>query len=169
MADVSSRTPGKVLRIVGPVLVGVLAGILVPHFWSSGSFRPHYQLRMYVAGVAGVIDGAPVRIDGITVGSVSSVQSSDAATSPDRSIELILTIEKRYQDRIRSDSVASFMTEGLLGNRYVGITRGFHGNVLPPDGEVAAIPERVGDEKAILDVMKLMHDQSTQKNGSGDK
>jgi ABC-type transporter Mla subunit MlaD len=172
MADITIRISGKTQKIVAVVLGGMFAAILVVHFWSSGSFRPHYLLRMYVARAAGVTEGSAVRIDGIDVGSVSAVKSSDAATSPDRSIELILKIEKRYQDRIRSDSAAFFLTEGLTGNRYVTITRGFRGSILPPDGEVTAASERMWNEKDTLDALdtlKLIPSQSAKKNGSGDK
>jgi ABC-type transporter Mla subunit MlaD len=172
MPDITIRISGKAQKIVGVVLGGMLAAILLAHLWSSGSFRPHYLLRMYVAHVAGVTEGSAVRIDGIDVGSVSAVKSSDAAASPDRSIELTLKIEKRYQDRIRSDSAASFLTEGLMGKRYVTITRGFRGSILPPDGEVASIAERVWNEKdtlATLDALKLILSQSAKKNSPGDK
>jgi ABC-type transporter Mla subunit MlaD len=172
MADITIRISGKTQKILGVVLGGILAAILIVHLCLSGSFRPHYLLRVYVARVAGVTEGSAVRIDGIDVGSVSALKSSEAATSPDRSIELILKIEKRYQDRIRSDSAASFLTEGLMGNRYVTITRGFRGSILPPDGEVTATPERIWNEKdtlAVSDALKLILAQSAKKNGSGDK
>jgi len=100
---------------------------------------------------------------------VRDVKSADGATSLDRSVELILRIEKRYQDRIRSDSRASFLTEGLLGKRYVNITRGFHGDVIPPDGEVTAIPERVGNQTDILDGLIKVLSQLKTSSGPRDK
>ncbi len=49
-------------------------------------------------------------------------------------------MEKRDQDAIRSDSNASLMTEGLLGNRYVSISRGFKGTVIKTGGEIPSKP-----------------------------
>jgi ABC-type transporter Mla subunit MlaD len=61
-------------------------------------------------------------MDGITVGRVAQVRlgprSADGTLNPDRSIEVVLNIEKRYQHEILSDSRATVETEGLLGNPF---------------------------------------------------
>jgi len=53
---------------------------------------------------------------------------------------LVLQVEKRDREAIRSDSNASLTTEGLLGNRYVSISRGFKGTVIQPGGEIPSKP-----------------------------
>ena len=77
-----------------------------------------------------------------------------------RSIEVDLRIQKSAQDYIRTDSSAGLITEGLLGNRYVDIDRGFVGGVLQNDQE---IPGR--EEKALKEVVErsadLMEDLSS--------
>ncbi len=45
-----------------------------------------------------------------------------------QSITLVLRIDRKYQDQIpRPISSASLVTQGLLGDRYVSITRGLSG------------------------------------------
>jgi phospholipid/cholesterol/gamma-HCH transport system substrate-binding protein len=56
--------------------------------------------------------------------------------SRQRNVEVVMRIDKRYKDEILSDSRASLVTEGLLGNRYVRITRGVSGTALDAKGEV---------------------------------
>lgn len=62
---------------------------------------------------------APVKIAGVRIGSVSSVQ-----LEPDKLDALVtLSIDKRYHD-IPDDSSAVIFTSGLLGDQYVGIQPG---------------------------------------------
>ena len=74
-------------------------------------------------------------------------------TSKDRNIEVDLRLQKTFETYIRSDSSAGLITEGLLGNRYVDIDRGYVGRVLQNDEE---IPGR--EEKALKEVVERSAD-----------
>ena len=138
MAEITIRISDKVLKIAGIVLGGISLVWLGLYLWSSGFFLPKYRLRMHVSEAAGLAVGAPVRLDGIDVGTVDAINLAGASATPERRIELVLRIEKRHQDKIRTDSTATLITEGLLGSRYVSIHRGFSGSPIPPGGEIAA-------------------------------
>ncbi len=60
-----------------------------------------------------------------------------------------MRVDNRYQTDILTDSTASLVTEGLLGNRYVNITRGFTG---APIGDAGVIPG--AEEKAMKEVVE---------------
>src|SRR5260370_14452484 len=60
-----------------------------------------------------------------------------------------MRVDRRYQSDILTDSTASLVTEGLLGNRYVNITRGFTGT---PLGDAGVIPG--AEEKAMKEVVE---------------
>ncbi len=45
-------------------------------------------------------------------------------TDPSKAVEIDMKIASKYQDQIRTDSVATIETVGLLGESYVDITRG---------------------------------------------
>jgi phospholipid/cholesterol/gamma-HCH transport system substrate-binding protein len=140
MAEITIRVSDRTLKITGIFLGGtVLVGIFF-YLWSSGVFVPKYRLRIYVPEAAGVTVGAPIRLDGIEVGAVDRVKLAQAPANTERRIELVLRLEKRYQNEIRSDSNATLITEGLLGNRYVSIQRGFDGSPIGPDGEITVVP-----------------------------
>ncbi len=134
------------LRVGMLVLVGMFV-IAVGIFYVTGpgSFAAKYRLRTYLPEVEGLNIGAPVRLDGLEVGNVDSIRMSPRAApgklDRSRNIELVLRIEKRYQDEIRTDSNARLITEGLLGNRYVSIQRGITGTPLPGESELKGIED----------------------------
>ncbi len=142
------------LRVGLFVMVGVVI-LAVAIFYVTGAdfLGAKYRLRTYLPEVEGLTVGAPVRLDGVEIGNVDAIRLAprDPGKPPDpeRSIELVLRIAKRFQRDIRTDSTASLITEGLLGNRYVSIHRGFTGAVLTEGKEV---PGR--EEKAMKQIVE---------------
>src|SRR5262249_32656859 len=146
------------LRVGLFVLVGLLvlaAGIF--YVTGAGAFGPKYRLRTELPEVSGLSTGAPVRIDGVEVGNVEKITIVPrvAGKMPDKnkSIEVVMRVSRDYQRDILTDSTASLVTEGLLGNRYVNITRGFSGTQVQNDGEIPGAPE-----KAIKEVVERSAD-----------
>jgi len=142
MADITIRIPDRAVKAaaVGVGAVFLLWG--VSQLWASGMFRPKYQVEMFVPDSVGIQVGAPVRVDGVSVGRVSAVSLAANPADSNRRIEVVLRIEKRFEDLIRNDSTASLFTEGLLGVRYVNIQRGFGSSPVPPGGEIRAVPAK---------------------------
>jgi phospholipid/cholesterol/gamma-HCH transport system substrate-binding protein len=124
----------------------VLAGLFVIavgifYVTGGGFLGPKYRLITYLPEVDGVTSGAPVRLDGVDIGNVQTVILTPHPSDRMHSITLVMRIDKKFQDQIRTDSTASLITEGLLGNRYVTITRGLTGQVIPPGGVVPGTEE----------------------------
>jgi phospholipid/cholesterol/gamma-HCH transport system substrate-binding protein len=123
-------------------------------FYVTGgqALGPKYRLKTYLPEVAGLTNGAPVRVDGVEVGNVENIRLLPrTGKTPDRNknIEVTMRVDRRYQDDILTDSTASLVTEGLLGNRYVNITRGFTGTSI---GDAGVIPG--AEEKAMKEVVE---------------
>jgi phospholipid/cholesterol/gamma-HCH transport system substrate-binding protein len=123
---------------VGVFVVVALLIIMVGIFYvtGAGSFGPKYHLITYLPEVDELQTGAPVTLDGIEVGSVESLRLTPNPPDHLHNITLGLSIGKKFEDQIRTDSSATLVTAGLLGDRYVTITRGITGTVIPPGGEV---------------------------------
>jgi phospholipid/cholesterol/gamma-HCH transport system substrate-binding protein len=111
---------------------------------SEGMLSPKYRLVSYVGEIGDLRTGADVTLDGIVIGDVEDyrVNPADQPANPNRSIEIIMRINKKFQQDIRTDSLLTLDTEGLMGNRYVNITRGFTGTMLAANQEVPSQEEK---------------------------
>jgi phospholipid/cholesterol/gamma-HCH transport system substrate-binding protein len=139
------------LRVGLFVLVGMFV-LLVGIFYVTGAgiLRAKYQLRTFLPEVEGLKVGAPVRLDGLEIGNVDSIRMNPQPGGDRmRNIEILMRIDQRYRDEIRTDSSASLITEGLLGNRYVTIVRGVTGTPIETNGEVRGV-----EEKAIKQIVE---------------
>ena len=146
------------LRVGLFVLVG-LAVLAVGIFYVTGAgvFGPKYHLKTYMPEVSGLAPGAPVRLDGVDIGNVDQIKivPREHGKTPDRlhNIEVGMKLDRKYENDILTDSAAQLVTEGLLGNRYVNLQRGYTGVPLK-EGQVVPATQ----EKAIKEVMERSAD-----------
>jgi phospholipid/cholesterol/gamma-HCH transport system substrate-binding protein len=139
----------------------VLAGLFIIavgifYVTGAGILGPKYRLYTYLPEVDEVTAGAPVRLDGVDVGNVESIHLTPHPEDRMHNIQLVLRIDKKFQEQIRTDSTASLITEGMLGNRYVTVSRGLTGSALPPNGiipgkEEAAMKQIVERGAALME------------------
>ncbi len=136
----------------------VIAGLLIlavgiMYVTGPGVFGAKYRLRTYLPEVSGLATGAPVKVDGVEVGNVESIHMAPrppgGLVDRNRNIEVRMRIRRDSQNVILSDSIASLVTEGLLGNRYVNISRGLTGANLKEGDEIKGV-----EEKAIKEVVQ---------------
>jgi phospholipid/cholesterol/gamma-HCH transport system substrate-binding protein len=151
---------------VGLFVLVALFVLAVGIFYVTGTgfLGPKYRLLTFLPEVAGVSNGAPVRLDGVDIGNVESIKLvpfiAGRAPEKSRSIELVMRLDKRFQANILTDSTASLVTEGLLGNRYVNISRGFTGAPLKENQEVPGTAE-----KSLADVMASLQGLTADAQG----
>jgi phospholipid/cholesterol/gamma-HCH transport system substrate-binding protein len=155
---------------VGLFVLAATALLVVVIFYvtGAGALGPKYRLHAFLPEVDGLTVGAPVRLDGVEIGNVEkivvAVLKPGEKPVKGRSIRVDMRIQKEFQDYIRSDSSAGLITEGLLGNRYVDIDRGFIGRKLENEEEIAGREEKA--LKAVVersaDMMQSLSDISKQ-------
>jgi phospholipid/cholesterol/gamma-HCH transport system substrate-binding protein len=146
------------LRVGLFVLVGLAILASGIFYVTSGTgLGPKYRLRTYLPEASLLSNGAPVRLDGVEVGNVEAIRLAprgpDLARDKNRNIEVVMRVSKTYQNDILTDSIASLVSEGLLGNRYVEITRGFTGTPLKDNDELKGT-----EEKAMKEVVERSAD-----------
>lgn len=156
------------LRVGLFVLVGLLIlAVGIFYVTGAGVFGPKYRIKTYLPEVSGLSTGAPVRLDGVDVGTVDQIHLVQRVPGkpPDHmhNIEVVMRIDKNYKPDILTDSAASLVTEGLLGNRYVTITRGYTGvpledNQAVPGTEEKAIKEVVERSADVLSNLQALSD-----------
>ncbi len=103
---------------LGTVLI-VIAILFIGN--KDSLFASTITVKTVFSEVEGLKTGAPVRLSGYDIGSVS-----DITLAPDTSGKVIveLRIEENVRNFVRLNSVASISTEGLVGKKIVSITPG---------------------------------------------
>lgn len=84
-------------------------------------FTSTIEIKTYFDQIEGLKSGAPVRLSGYDIGSVSSVSFANDASAK---VEVKMRIVNDLKHLIRIDSEASIETEGLVGKKIVAITPG---------------------------------------------
>src|SRR5215813_9790798 len=142
------------LRVGLFVLVGLAvlaAGIF--YVTGAGILGPKYRIKTFLPEVSGLAKGASVKLDGVEIGNVEAIKFVPRVPGKPvdklKNVEVDMRIDRRYQNEVLTDSVASLVTEGLLGNRYVEIKRGITGSPLKENQEIPGT-----EEKAIKEVVE---------------
>lgn len=105
-------------------------------FWIGSKqflFHSTYRLQAEFQNVAGLADGAAVRVGGIHEGTVRRI---DLPPRPDQKVRVVMDLHQRTRAVIKKDSVAAIKAEGLVGDKYVEISFGSNGSPMVNDGDV---------------------------------
>src|SRR4030095_689588 len=99
------------LKIGAVSFIAVVIATLVIFQLSGegGFFWQRYSIKTIFDDVAGLKEGAPVRLAGMDVGSVTGV-----SLTGDR-VEVLMEVSRDHRNRITSTSVASLGSVSLLG------------------------------------------------------
>src|SRR5437879_6142337 len=83
------------IRVSSVIFVAlVILGTLFYLLTGGTLLEPKATLLLYVSDATGLTADAPVQVDGITVGKVTSVALS-GSTQPDRVIRVVITLERK--------------------------------------------------------------------------
>jgi phospholipid/cholesterol/gamma-HCH transport system substrate-binding protein len=118
---------------VGIVTLIALAIAVTVIFLISGQggfFWERYRLKTKFDNVAGLKSGAPVRVAGVEVGSVTDVSFDGAA------VIIAFEVSDEMHSRITSKSTATIGSVSLLGESALDVTPSTEGTPLPEDAFV---------------------------------
>jgi phospholipid/cholesterol/gamma-HCH transport system substrate-binding protein len=109
---------------VGIFVAGALCVFGFGVFWIGKRdfrFSSTYQLNAEFANVAGLDNGAVVRVGGIHEGTVRQII---LPPKPDQKIRVRMDLDASTRSVLKKDSIAAIRTEGLVGDQYVEISFG---------------------------------------------
>jgi phospholipid/cholesterol/gamma-HCH transport system substrate-binding protein len=109
------------------LLVSVALIVLMVFLFFIGSeqkiFSRKNEYEVRFDSVAGLAEGNPVKISGVTVGVVKDIRLPRDPKAKD--VDISLMVDRKYAERIRGDSRARLKKLGLLaGDNYIDITPG---------------------------------------------
>ncbi len=107
---------GALVLLAAAILIGLM---FLMTGASGGLFAHKVTLRCYFPNASGLKDGAPVTLEGVTIGNVVRMH-----VVPDRNpnpVEVIMQVGERYRPDLHTDSTATITTAGVLGDSFVDI------------------------------------------------
>lgn len=151
------------------ILAIVIAAVTVFMLTGDRGFSwQRYFLKTRFTSIPGLNKGSPVRLAGVEVGAVEEV------TLEGEQVEVVVSVNKRYGDRITTESVARLGSVSLLGEAAVDITPSAQGTPIPewgyvPQGRAAAQLSDITDQagQGIQELTTLIHDARTGRGTVG--
>lgn len=134
---------GTVLLVVAIFLVGNKESLFIKSVY----------IKSYFTTVEGLRTGAPVRLSGLDIGSVSNIRLVEDTTGR---VEVTMRIDTDLKQFIRLDSKANIETEGLVGSKIVTITPGSPKMEIIEDGGVIEARKPVSMTDIISETQSTM-------------
>ena len=127
---------------VGAVVLTALA-VLATGIFLLGERSNLFALKngysISFANVSGLESGNPVQLNGVVVGRVEDVVLPEQIEQ--EKLTVWISLDRRFADRVREDSVARIKTLGLLGDKYIEISSGSsEAPAVPSGGQIPAAP-----------------------------
>lgn len=147
-------------RLVGIFVISALAIIFVLMFINSRTahiFEDRIILNTYLTKAEGISTETPVKISGIEVGKVDSLD-----ISPDHRIHVRLMIYQRYQPLLRTDSIAAVGKLSVLGKSVIDITAGSTDQAMLADGAIIEVEEPLSVDELLAELTPVI--QSVQSS-----
>lgn len=127
-----------IMAIIALVILAVLIFLLTG---ADNPFAEKATLYTYLRDSAAMTEGSAVRLNGILIGKVKSIELTKDA-DVNRSIRMTMQIDKNYLNSIPVDSELGFSAESVLGEKFLNIRRGTKPEPLRDGGEIKARDDR---------------------------
>jgi phospholipid/cholesterol/gamma-HCH transport system substrate-binding protein len=121
--------------VMAMVSMAILA-VLIFLFTQDKPIWEHYDtIYTFMDDSAALAKGAPVRLNGILIGSVTNIGLS-GSRDPNRIVRVTMEVAAFRLKNIPIDSVAGIDAENVLGTKFINITMGKSRVTVEPQGEV---------------------------------
>ena len=145
---------GIVLLVLGITFAGGDKGLL---------FKKTSVIKARLADVGGLKKGGSVTMNGMMIGKVTNIVFTDGANDKEavqgqdkNQIEVTMEIRSDLRNRIKTDSVPSVRTQGMLGDRYIDLPSGSKDALPLPDGKVLIGASASDFDKTLKQAIEVM-------------
>ena len=146
---------GALVLVAMAVLVGL---ILLMSGQSGGLFERKLVLRSYFENAAGLKDGAPVTLEGVTIGNVIHVRVvADRNPTP---VEVSMRVGHEFVPNLHVDSTATIAQAGVLGDSYVDLSSAHASGPQPANNAEL----KAGGAPSIQDVVRHSNESIIELN-----
>ncbi len=115
----SARLIGVGAFVIGGILLFAIALFMIGE--RRMLFTTQFEVYTEFSRLSGVQEGSPVQVSGMTAGEVKEIL---LPKGPTQKFRLRLQVREDLHPLVRTDSVASIRTEGLVGGQFLMITAG---------------------------------------------
>ena len=115
--DFAKKFFAGVFFLMGIVLVFVVIFTIGSN---KGFAQKKFQIHVLFKNVGGLMEGAPVRLSGVNIGNVASIEFLDREFR-NRRVAVVMNIFSKYKKQLNRNISFSIKTEGILGERLVEI------------------------------------------------
>ncbi len=116
------------------IALSILAAIIVLVLGVESPFAQRYSLYTNLPNIGGLRPDSQVMLEGVAAGSVEKYEFE--SDDLEKGVRIEMRILKKYQNRIRTDSIAKLRSLGLLGDKYIEISQGTPNGRVLKEGEV---------------------------------
>lgn len=119
------------------VFASLTLGVLIFLMSNTGGlFTPKIVIRSYFDNASGLREGAPVRLNGVDVGNVTTIRVVPDRDKQATPVEVTMKVSTRYHTNLHKDSVTQLSTAGVLGETYIDIDSSLAQGPEVQDGDV---------------------------------
>jgi len=159
-----NRSPIRDLLVGVFVLSGLAALAYLSIQLGGAAYSGPGGLTLYANfdEIGGLAKRSPVVIGGVKVGQVTAI-----ALATDGSFRARVTMDVDHKLKLPDDTQAAVLTQGVLGNQYVGLSPGGSDTLLADKGEIAYTQSAVVIERLIGKVIQSLGGSGSGGSGSG--
>lgn len=136
---------------VGILALAALTALTILIFLLSGStgglFTRKLTFRAYFENANGLKIGAPVTLDGVTIGNVTSVRI--VPHHEPNAVEVVTKVGTKYLSAMHTDSTVAITQAGVLGDAFLDISSAHATGPEPKDNDTLLVSNKPGIQDVI--------------------